>query len=120
MVSPLLTNILVGVFTAIFISLLTYFITTVTQRSTVTGLMREAFSTHTKIYHKRDISEVLSTTEQDLKADYKERITKEADRITRLESQYEKVNDALHALKLSQAWIITKMGGNPKEHKLEG
>lgn len=66
--------ILAGVLIAVFTALLTYFITSLTNKGSTRNVIREEFKTHVKMYHKTDLALMIETTELKLEKDFKDGI----------------------------------------------
>lgn len=124
--SATLIGLVVAFLTAIFTSLLTYFITTTSQKGTFQKNIKtgagEALENHIMIHHKKDINEFVDAEVEKVRQELKLFV------VDKIQMQNEKISlgmDAMHEVsadmkrfRLAMHWMIMQMKGKPTDFGL--
>jgi len=101
------SGVLIGVLTAVFTALLTYFISTLTGRGYIKKAIKEGFNNHVKIHHKTDLAVMIESKELKLQGEFEKAIKKVHTSVTKAHERIDKTNELVNRIAIDIASINT-------------
>jgi len=105
--------ILAGVLIAVFTALLTYFVTSLSNKGNTRKVIKEEFKTHVGMYHKTDLALMIESTKLKLEKDFKEGVKENKisiiDAHKRIDETKKDINEiavTLASIQTGQTYII--------------